>query len=109
MSENEVFAADVDALEHNVPKLAEVTRMLNQISSNLKAGMAQYPNPGGDGDIGDAVRKTYNTAAVEAAEFTDKLKEAVVTRGDQIKAVTGLMGDTNNGASATAAGGPKVR
>jgi hypothetical protein len=107
MADENVFAVSIDDLERDGVHLKRAGELAKQISARIDAAMAQYPDIGGDGPIGDSINKNYEPAAKAAADFARALSNLLDLHGGKTAALADLFGDVNDTATDDAKGGRK--
>jgi hypothetical protein len=101
MSDKE-FSVDVDELERGGVNFAHVAEIATRIHSHVVAILAQYPDPGGDGDVGKSFAANYTPAAAQSVKFLKSLKELIDTHGGKTLDLSAVFGNVNDGATSVA-------
>jgi hypothetical protein len=96
------LSVDVDALERGGVNFGHVVEVANRIHSHVTAILAQYPNPGGDGPVGDSFAANYTPAAAQSVKFLKSLKELVDTHGGKTLDLSVVFGNVNGDATSVA-------
>jgi hypothetical protein len=96
------FSVDLDELERGGVNLSHVAEVAIRIHSHVTTILAQYPDPGGDGDVGKSFAVNYTPAAAQSVKFLKSLKELIDTHGGKTLDMSAVFGNVNGDASSVA-------
>ncbi len=95
-SDDDILSVDIEELERGGVHLTDIAHIAVRIYNDVNNAVTQFPHPGGDGDIGDSVRKNYEPSAQASLEFLKNVKELLGGHGSQTLDLSGLFGDVND-------------
>ena len=101
----DVFAADIDALNHYKNDLEQLKTIIATLRGDLVHILEKYDDLGGNGDIGKSFDVNYTPNANDAVEFLNGLNEKMNGDFTKVSGLPDLFSDVNT-SSTYQAGGP---